>query len=117
MVSVDGSIRWISTDRRRYRRQCSFWRGVTPLAVLLMARRDSLNSTLAAEDKLFNKAAWRLIPVLFICYFAAYLDRVNVGFAELQMKADLKFSDTVCPALCSTPTSSGRRLTYDFTCE
>jgi sugar phosphate permease len=90
---------------------------VTPLAVLLMARRDSLNSTLAAEDKLFNKAAWRLIPVLFICYFAAYLDRVNVGFAELQMKADLKFSDTVCPALCSTPTSSGRRLTYDFTCE
>ena len=33
--------------------------------------------------------------MLFICYVAAYLDRVNVGFAELQMKTDLKFSDTV----------------------
>jgi|GEM_PF-2332648 len=60
-----------------------------------MARPDFLDSTLSAENKLYNKAAWRLIPVLFICYVAAYLDRVNVGFAELQMKTDLKFSDTV----------------------
>src|ERR1700737_1983046 len=60
-----------------------------------MARPDSVDATLAAENKLYNKAAWRLIPLLFICYVAAYLDRVNVGFAELQMKTDLKFSDTV----------------------
>src|ERR1700704_6850254 len=60
-----------------------------------MARPDFLDSSLVAENKLYNKAAWRLIPVLFICYVAAYLDRVNVGFAELQMKTDLKFSDTV----------------------
>jgi len=33
--------------------------------------------------------------VLFICYIAAYLDRVNIGFAELQMTTDLKLSDTV----------------------
>ena len=29
--------------------------------------------------------SWRLIPLLFAGYIAAYLDRVNVGFAKLQM--------------------------------
>jgi sugar phosphate permease len=37
----------------------------------------------------------RLIPLLFLCYFVAYLDRVNVSFAKLQMLDDLKLSDTV----------------------
>jgi D-galactonate transporter len=35
------------------------------------------------------------MPFLFLCYVAAYLDRVNVGFAKLQMLSDLRFSDTV----------------------
>jgi len=60
-----------------------------------MARSDSVNSTTVVEEKVYTKVAWRLVPVLFICYIAAYLDRVNIGFAELQMKTDLKFSDTV----------------------
>jgi len=60
-----------------------------------MARPDSVNSTTVVEDKVYTKMAWRLVPVLFICYIAAYLDRVNIAFAELQMKSDLKFSDTV----------------------
>ena len=34
--------------------------------------------------RILLKVARRLIPVLFICYVAAYLDRVNVGFADLQ---------------------------------
>lgn len=37
---------------------------------------------------------WRLIPFLFLCYVVAYLDRVNVGFAKLQMLKDLSMSDT-----------------------
>ena len=32
---------------------------------------------------------------MFICYIAAFLDRVNVGFAKLQMQTDLNFSDAV----------------------
>ena len=36
----------------------------------------------------------RLIPFLFFCYVVAYLDRVNVGFAKLQMLTDLGMSDT-----------------------
>lgn len=47
------------------------------------------------EEKTYAKVTWRLIPFLFLCYVVAYLDRVNVGFAKLQMLSDLKFSETV----------------------
>ena len=43
----------------------------------------------------YRKITWRLMPFLFICYVAAYLDRINVGFAQLQMKDALGFSDAV----------------------
>lgn len=46
-------------------------------------------------DALYARVSWRLMPFLFLCYVVAYLDRVNVGFAKLQMQADLRFSDTV----------------------
>jgi MFS family permease len=49
----------------------------------------------AEESRVYAKVAWRLIPFLFLCYVAAYLDRVNVGFAKLQMLQDLQFSETV----------------------
>lgn len=45
--------------------------------------------------KVFAKISWRLIPYIFILYILAYLDRVNVGFAALQMKQDLHLSNTV----------------------
>jgi D-galactonate transporter len=48
-----------------------------------------------AESAIYAKVARRLIPFLFLCYVAAYLDRVNVGFAKLQMLSDLGFSETV----------------------
>jgi ACS family tartrate transporter-like MFS transporter len=37
----------------------------------------------------------RLLPILMVCYFFAYLDRVNVGFAALSMNAALGFSPSV----------------------
>ncbi|HEX7986054.1 MAG TPA: MFS transporter [Duganella sp.] len=43
----------------------------------------------------YKKAAWHLIPFIFICYFLNYLDRVNVGFAKLEMLDALKLSNTV----------------------
>jgi D-galactonate transporter len=49
----------------------------------------------STEDSTYAKVTWRLIPFLFLCYVFAYLDRVNVGFAKLQMLADLKFSETI----------------------
>jgi len=39
-----------------------------------------------------RKVTLRLIPFLFILYIIAWLDRVNVGFAALQMNSDLGFS-------------------------
>jgi len=47
------------------------------------------------EKATFDKVAWRLIPFLFLCYIVAFLDRVNVGFAKLQMAPELQFSDAV----------------------
>lgn len=47
------------------------------------------------ENQLYKKVGWRLIPILLIAYTFAYLDRVNIGFAKLQMLSDLHFSETV----------------------
>jgi MFS family permease len=52
-------------------------------------------STPATEAPTFRKIAWRIIPLLFLGYIVAFLDRVNVGFAKLQMAGDLAFSDAV----------------------
>ena len=41
------------------------------------------------------RVTWRLLPFLLLLYIISWLDRVNVGFAKLQMNADLGFSDTV----------------------
>lgn len=49
----------------------------------------------AFEKHVYSKITWRLIPFLFLCYIFAYLDRVNVGFAKLQMQQDLQLSDAV----------------------
>ncbi len=45
------------------------------------------------ETTTIRKVMWRLMPFLFVCYFVAYLDRVNVGFAKLQMNAALGLSE------------------------
>jgi len=42
-----------------------------------------------------RKATWRLIPLIALGYGVAYMDRVNIGFAALQMDLDLHFSNTV----------------------
>src|SRR5258706_6849711 len=49
----------------------------------------------AFERHMIGKITWKLIPFLCICYMAAFLDRVNVGFAKVQMVADLGFSNRV----------------------
>src|SRR3954452_25147355 len=45
------------------------------------------------EKRTIGKVMRRLIPFLILCYFVAYLDRVNVGFAKLEMNAALGLSD------------------------
>jgi D-galactonate transporter len=49
----------------------------------------------AFEDKIYRKVNWRIIPLFILCFLFAYLDRVNISFAKLQMQSDLGFSETV----------------------
>ncbi|BAO89948.1 MFS transporter [Caballeronia cordobensis] len=46
------------------------------------------------EDKLYKKLLWRIAPILFLCHTFSFLDRVNIGFAKLQMLGDLKIGDS-----------------------
>jgi len=47
------------------------------------------------EQRTMGKVARRLVPFLMLCYFFCFLDRVNVGFAALQMNKDLGFTASV----------------------
>ncbi|MBB3181192.1 MFS transporter [Variovorax sp. Sphag1AA] len=49
----------------------------------------------AIEQTTISKISWRLLPLLMIAYFVAYLDRVNLGFAGASMSKDLGFTSTV----------------------
>ncbi|QIZ47746.1 MFS transporter [Dickeya zeae] len=47
----------------------------------------------SGTTRVYRKIAWRLIPFLCLCYLAAYLDRINIGLAKLQMANQLALSD------------------------
>src|SRR5262245_49555288 len=69
----------------------------TPMTQTTVPAIKALPSTITASDeaRVYRKVSWRLLPFLMLCYLVAYLDRVNVGFAKLQMLNDLRFSETV----------------------
>jgi D-galactonate transporter len=46
-------------------------------------------------DTVYKKITRRLVPLIFLAYLLAFLDRINVGYAQLQMKDVLGFSDAV----------------------
>jgi MFS family permease len=45
------------------------------------------------ETRAYGKIFWRIMPFLMLCYTVSYLDRVNVGFAKLQMAGDIGLSN------------------------
>ncbi len=47
------------------------------------------------ESAVISRLMWRLMPFLFLLYVVAYLDRINMGFAVLQMRGQLGLSDRV----------------------
>ncbi|MDE1165641.1 MAG: MFS transporter [Pseudomonas sp.] len=61
-----------------------------------MSTASTAHGALAAtSDRTHSLITWRLMPLLLICYLFAHLDRINIGFAKMQMSSDLHFSDTV----------------------
>lgn len=57
----------------------------------MLSVQDNMEISLRAR----RHVAWRLLPFVFLLYIIAYIDRVNVSFANLRMSADLGFSDGV----------------------
>jgi MFS family permease len=65
-----------------------------PLAEVAHAHSEAVDR-IRIEADTYRKASRRLLPLLFVCYVFNYLDRINIGYAQLQMKPDLGFSDAV----------------------
>ncbi|CAH0143090.1 Putative metabolite transport protein NicT [Pseudomonas sp. Bi70] len=59
------------------------------------AQYAATDAAYAVSDSTHRTVTWRLMPLLLVCYLFAHLDRINIGFAKMQMSADLQFSDTV----------------------
>src|SRR3954469_3436811 len=61
----------------------------SPVPTLREHRRKPMSATLPAADRLeqetMRRVPWRLMPFLILAYLLCYIDRVNVGFASLQM--------------------------------
>ncbi len=53
------------------------------------------NVSSGAADALYSKIAWHIMPIMLLAYIVNYVDRINVGFAKLQMLSDLKFSESI----------------------
>lgn len=49
---------------------------------------------ISAEKALISKVAWRLMPLIMVCYLFAFFDRINISFAKFQLQTDLSLSDT-----------------------
>jgi D-galactonate transporter len=60
------------------------------------AGRPASGAAIGAQERaLYLRVTLRIVPLLFVCYVVAFLDRINVGFAKLQMQDALGFSDSV----------------------
>ncbi|ACL59763.1 MFS transporter [Methylobacterium nodulans] len=59
----------------------------------------AMSATLAVTDdvsvaSVIRKIAWRLMPLIMVCYLFAFFDRINISFAKFQLQSDLGFSNT-----------------------
>jgi MFS family permease len=46
------------------------------------------------ESRIVAKVAWRIMPLIMICYLFAFFDRINISFAKFALQGDLHLSDT-----------------------
>jgi ACS family tartrate transporter-like MFS transporter len=51
------------------------------------------SAAVSLKAAIVSKVTWRLVPLLFFLYVVAYLDRINIGFAALQIRSQLHLSD------------------------
>ena len=63
---------------------------------------SDFNADSARERAILRKITWRLLPLLFLCYIIAYIDRINVGFAKLQLREALGVDEAVWGGIYGT---------------
>jgi hypothetical protein len=63
--------------------------------MMLAGERHRRPGGLGMEARVISKVSRRIVPFVALCYFVCYLDRVNVGFAALEMNKDLGFTATM----------------------
>jgi len=56
---------------------------------------SSAELTAGQSKALISKITWRLVPLLFVCYIVAYIDRINIGFAKLQLQEVLGVDEKI----------------------
>jgi MFS transporter, ACS family, tartrate transporter len=54
-----------------------------------ISQPQATSSADPATTAIMSKITWRIVPFLMVCYFIAFIDRVNAGFAALQMNHDI----------------------------
>jgi ACS family tartrate transporter-like MFS transporter len=62
---------------------------------MILSARSETDPPQTLANRVRRKVAWRILPLLFLLYMVAYLDRANVGFAKLRMQQELQFSEQV----------------------
>jgi len=65
----------------------------TRAAAAMAAEHDPATSRVD-HDALIRKVAWRLMPLIMVCYLFAFFDRINISFAKFQLQGALNLSDT-----------------------
>lgn len=76
---------------------------------------ERLNGSAAELAAIYRKISWRVLPLMLVCYFFAYLDRINIGFAKLQMQQDIGISDAVYGLATSTLSAIGWKSARKWT--
>jgi D-galactonate transporter len=71
------------------------WKVKYEPAITSVDTPESPPTDLKELNALFSKVTRRIMPFLLLCFVGAFLDRVNISFAKLQMSADLGFSETM----------------------
>jgi MFS family permease len=64
------------------------------MSVSVTSQGDGVTAAANYEKALVAKVAWRLMPLIMVCYLFAFFDRINISFAKFQLQADLSLSDT-----------------------
>jgi len=73
----------------------SKWGATMNTSATVVDRSQPLPPNVDAVESVYSKVSRRIIPLLLIAYMIAFLDRINIGYAQLQMKQTLAFGDAV----------------------